>query len=246
MPPLAELQRSFTHALMTDRAVPAAITGVLRPEEAMRIHRNTVLGALVGALRLSHPTVDALVGEAFFDQAASAFARNQPPRTASLSLYGAGFADFLAGFAPTLPYIADVARLDFAIERALHGDSGRRPFALDTSVAITLPQSLAVLTLQYPAHEIRAAIGDDTALAAIALDPGARHLLVWRHDMQARLCQVSAPSAMFLRALLADMPAPAALAAAGEDQAAILEQLQAEIFAAPFCSIISNPEGIPS
>lgn len=246
MPPLADLQRAFADALVSGGAVPAAVCGSLSPHEAMRIHRNTVLGALAGALRLSHPTVDALVGEAFFDQAAAAFAQARPPRTASLARYGEGFADFLAGFAPTLPYLADVARLDFAIERALQGETGTRRFALDPGVAMALPRSLSVLALRYPAADIRAAIGDDDALARISLNPAATYLLVWRHDSEARLRPAGILAGRFLQALLAGTLAPDALAAAGDDPTATLAALQAEVFTAPFCTIISKPEGMAS
>lgn len=243
MLPLADLQHAFADRLMAGGGIPAAITGTLSPEEAMRIHRNTVLGALAGALRLSHPTVDALVGEAFFDQAAAAFALAHPPRTASLARYGEGFADFLAGFAPALPYLADVARLDFAIERALQEEAGVRRFMLDPSVAMALPQSLMVLALQYPAAEIRGAIGDDDALARITPAPREHHLLVWRDGTEARLRPAGIFTGRFLQALLAGASAPDALAAAGDNQASTLAQLQAEVFSAPFCTIIANPEG---
>lgn len=244
MPPLADLQQVFAHSLLAGGEIPAAIKGHLSPREAMRIHRNTVMGALANALRLSHPTVDALVGEAFFDQAACAFAEGHPPRAASLSRHGDGFADFLAGFAPALPYLADVARLDLSIDRVLQGDDGFRRLALEETVAMFLPGSMMVLRLQYPADEIRAAIGDDAALASIILDPAERYLLVWRHQAQARMRRIGVLSGRFLRALLAGAPAQEALAGAGEDQAATLAQIQADIFAAPFCRIISNPEGI--
>jgi hypothetical protein len=113
---------------------------------------------------------------------------------------------------------------------------------LEATVAMVLPQSLDLLTLQYPASEIRAAIGDDAALASIALDPAERYLLVWRQDARALLRPVSIPSGRFLQALLAGTPAQDALTAASSDPVTTLAQLQAEIFAAPFCSIIPNPE----
>lgn len=244
MLPLVDLQGAFARSLMSGGGIPANIKGRLRPDEAMRIHRNTVMGALANALRLSHPSVDALVGEAYFDQAALAFIQAQPPRTASLSQYGDGFAHFLAGFAPSLPYLPDVARLDFAIDRALRGEDGARHFALEATITITLPENLAVLALHYPADEIRAALGDDTALASIVLDPMQRHLVVWRQDAEARLRPVNVASGGFLRALLSGAPAQDALAAAGDDQAATLAQLQADVFAAPFCTVIFNSEGI--
>ncbi|HEX4270468.1 MAG TPA: DNA-binding domain-containing protein, partial [Rhizomicrobium sp.] len=67
---------------------------------ALSVHRNTVLTALVNALRLTYPTADELVGARFFDQVALAYARSNPPRGASLSDYGDGFPDFLADYAP--------------------------------------------------------------------------------------------------------------------------------------------------
>lgn len=245
MPPLADLQRDFARALLAGDAVPAPIRGILSPREAMRIHRNTAIGALANALRLSHPGVDALVGEAFFDQAAAAFVQAHPPRAAALDLYGEGFAAFLAGFVPSLPYLPDMARLDFAIDRALQGAGGTRQFALEATLAIALPESLAVLALRYRVDEIRAALGDDAALAAIRLDPAERHVLVWRQDDQARMRAVGVATGRFLRALLAGSPAQDALDAAGDDQAATVAQLQADIFCAPFCTLIANPEGLP-
>jgi len=243
MPALAELQQAFAQSLLAGGPVPAAVKGCLLPDEAMSVHRNTVLGALVGALRLSHPTVDALVSEAFFDQAASTFARQHPPRTASLMGYGEGFADFLERqpACAHLPYLADVARLDFAIERALQQDDRPRTFVLDAAVTMALPCSLSLLTLRYPADAIRAAISDEAALAAITLEPAERHVVVWRQDLAARVRPVSAAAGYFLHALLAGASAQAALAQAGGDTA--LADIQADIFTAPFCTIIANPEG---
>ena len=51
---------------------------------ALQVHRNTIIGALVHALRLTYSSVDAVVGEAFFDQTAAAFAEHKPPTTARL------------------------------------------------------------------------------------------------------------------------------------------------------------------
>jgi hypothetical protein len=45
----------------------------------LRVHRNTVLGALSNALRSSFKSVERLVGEAFFDRMAVAYARANPP-----------------------------------------------------------------------------------------------------------------------------------------------------------------------
>ena len=75
--PLAEMQRDFAQAVLTGQTSGQAFApGAVSADAALRIHRNTVMGALTGALRLTYPTVDALVGESFFDQAAAAFAQS--------------------------------------------------------------------------------------------------------------------------------------------------------------------------
>lgn len=244
--PLADLQRDFACALLAGDPPPFATHGVLSAAEALRIHRNTVLGALAGALRLSHPTVDMLVGEAFFDRAAGLFGEAHPPRGPSLALYGEGFADFLAAWPPAmeLPYLADVARLDFAIDRAMHSGTGWQRFPLDASAAIELPSDLRLLLLRHPADEIRTAMGDDAALGRIDLSPREIALLVWRKDQQAVVRRIGPASARFLAVLQAGAPATAALAAASPG-AETLTSIQQDIFAAPFCRVIANQEITP-
>ena len=53
---------------------------------------------------------------------ARAYALAEPPRSPVLMDYGAGFADFIAGFAPaaSLPYLPDVARIERAWREAYH------------------------------------------------------------------------------------------------------------------------------
>ena len=130
MPPLAELQRQFARAVMTGEALAGLFAGPAA--EALSVHRDTIMAAMVNALRISYPTVDVLVGEEFFDQACRVFADTHLPGTASLAAYGEGFADFLAGFAPaaTLAYLPDVARLDRAVEAALRTLPCRRGASL--------------------------------------------------------------------------------------------------------------------
>jgi hypothetical protein len=60
------------------------------------------------------------VGAAFFREAAGRFARAAPSASGDLGDFGAGFADFLAGYehAAALDYLADVARLEWAVHEA--------------------------------------------------------------------------------------------------------------------------------
>lgn len=243
---LAELQQQFAHAVITGEALPALLAGRVPPEAALSVHRDTIMGALTNALRLSHPTVDALVGERFFDRTARIFAEANLPMAASLSGYGDCFAAFLAGFPPAaaLPYLPDVARLDRVIETALRAPVTARRFVLDAAVSMALPQSLTVLRLDYPAADIRAALGDDQALAAIVTAPEEHFVLVWRKDSEAAVRRVSPATGKFLAALLAGEGAEVAFQAAMRDpgEAQALQALRAELFAASFCTVIATSE----
>ena len=81
---------------------------------AYLVYRNTVLKSCIDALQANYPVVARLVGEEWFRATAAVYARQSPPEVPMLLEYGAGFADFLAGFGPAaeLPYLPAVARLD--------------------------------------------------------------------------------------------------------------------------------------
>lgn len=106
--------------------VPAGLRAWNRSDPAVRfaVHRNNVLTALVDALAANFPVVQQLVGEAFFRAMAAVFVRQQPPLPGALAHYGQGdsWPAFIQGFGPaqSLPYLADVARLEAAWLQALH------------------------------------------------------------------------------------------------------------------------------
>ncbi|MEO8523669.1 MAG: DNA-binding domain-containing protein [Caldimonas sp.] len=111
---LAAFQRRFAAALFADVGSDAADAVATQP--GFIVYRNTVMRGAVDALAANHPTVAQLVGVEWFEHVAARFVSTNLPRDGSLALYGVGFADFLAAFAPSgeLPYLADVARLDRA------------------------------------------------------------------------------------------------------------------------------------
>lgn len=241
MQSLSEQQSRFARAILAgDAPAQQGFGGKVPFAQALRIHRNTVIGALVNALRLSYPSVLALVGDAFFDQVAADFARRHPPTAARLNGYGEAFSVFVADHAPSLPYLADVGRLDWAMERTLCAAQVTRRHALTSEVALQWPVSLSVLALRYPAAEIRSALGDDAALAAIDLAPQDHWLLLWRSGRTVMTRQVGAASAAFVTAMLAGEGAETALARATERAPDAPALIQAEIFAASFCTVLSG------
>jgi hypothetical protein len=126
MPALRELQQQIACALLDDAAATTFAATLALDPSVLTIYRNTRLGTLTRALATAFPAVRALVGEDFFEAAARQFIRAEPPATACLDDYGERFAAFLAQLPPAagIAYLADVARLEWAVNRALHAPDG--------------------------------------------------------------------------------------------------------------------------
>lgn len=112
-----------------DRAVPDGLTG---DPARFNVYRNNVAVGLQDILGETFPVVRELVGDEFFSAMARAFIQALPPRSPVLIDYGGGFADFIDGFTParSLPYLADVARLEWARHESYHA-ADAEPASID-------------------------------------------------------------------------------------------------------------------
>jgi hypothetical protein len=196
MPTLREVQRAVARGIFSadaDEAVGYITEDAIGAAERFAVHRNNAAVTLIGALRLTYPVVDKLVGAEFFTGAAHAFIARHPPRTACLNDYGGAFADFLGAFpaAAGLAYLPDVARLEWAVHGSLNApdDAVLEPAALATlcesargRVRFVPHPAVRLLTVRCPADAIWRAVrdGDDAALAGIALNVASISLLVER------------------------------------------------------------------
>lgn len=239
MPTLLELQRAVARSLIErddgDAAAHVLADG-LAPAARLAVYRNTVVGSLTTALRLSYPAVHRLVGAAFFESTAQIFLAARPPRSACLDDYDPEFADFLAGFAPAvaLPYLAGVARLDWAASRALHAPDA---VALDPAELAALDPrdygrlrlvphpSVSLVTADHPVDAIWRAVlaQDDAAMAAIDLTDGPVRLLVQRRGDGPVVARLDAAAWRLTAALCAGRPLQDAIDEAdGVDAPALL------------------------
>ncbi len=145
-PELAYRQQ-FTQALLA-RAADAHPAN-LAPHEArrFRVYRNNVHTALITALADAYPVIQRLVGEEFFAAMAREFFLLEHERESTLALYGADFADFIEQFTPaaSLPYLADVARLERARLEALHAADAA---VIDASALPTDGEQLLNMTFE--------------------------------------------------------------------------------------------------
>jgi hypothetical protein len=124
MPSLREVQRGFVAAtVFGDTGALAGlgiVAGALDPAARIAIYRNNVLGNCRKVLAATYPIVQRLVGVPFFNAAIDAFVRAYPSPLGDVNRYGRELARFLAAYPPAqvLPYLPDVARLEWAIDQA--------------------------------------------------------------------------------------------------------------------------------
>jgi hypothetical protein len=152
MPSDASSQADFAAALF-DPALPCPaglkVWNGSDPARRLAVYRNNVIASLVDALAETFPVVQELVGTDFFRAMAAVFVRQAPPRSRILARYGQAFADFVERFEPAraVPYLADMARLEFARVRAYHAaDAG--PVAGEAfALAMANPDRIAELRL---------------------------------------------------------------------------------------------------
>lgn len=111
--------------LSPERPVPAFLSGRSEAVVAGRydIHRNNVTVSLINALAGIYPAVERITGSDFFRAMARFHVREIPPVSPLLFDYGRDFPNFVARYeyARTMPWLADVARIERAWLDAYHG-----------------------------------------------------------------------------------------------------------------------------
>ena len=196
----------------------AAVAGDTIPAAArLDVYRHHVFASLGTALAATFPTVQALVGPDFFRGLARAFVGHALPLQPVLAEYGADFPAFIAGHeaARDLPYLADVARLDWALNLAFHAPSGGRLQATDLSAVAAVSAcrrcrsawrlAPSLIRSRYPLARIWEASQPGAASETVDLNSGGADLLVLRRPDDAAFVILSAGEAAFMAVLAAGL-----------------------------------------
>jgi len=228
---LRDLQSAFARYLADGEAaplVPAVASDGVSAAHRMQIYRNHLRISLSEALAATYPVVRRLLGDTCFGAFAKRYAVERPPSAPCLFEYGAGLAEFLEQF-PELadfPYLPDVARLEWALNRAAHADETPaldpcRLAALDTAAfdraVLLLHPSVTLLASPYPvAHIWKANQPGTDATEVVDLAEGGDRLLVLRRtaDLDAGWRRLSAAEYTFLDRSAAGEPLMDAVAKA--------------------------------
>lgn len=207
MKDLSEQLAGFV-AAQQDPALAQSLFGA--SARGLSAYANNTLFNRADALAEAYPVVRQLVGDDFFGGLARAFARVTPSVSGDMNRYGAGFADFIAGFdaARDLPYLADAARLDWLTHRAYYAaDAGPFDFAALAAVAperqaelrFTPHPAAALLVSPWPVATLwRAHHGGEFPRS----DQGGETALVWREAVgRPEVRALAAGEAAFVAAL---------------------------------------------
>lgn len=216
---LPDTQACVMDALML-RSDAAAAAALLRPSampsarQRLQIYRNNLFESLIAALHAVYPVVARLVGTGFFRHAASAYIRAHPSRSGNLHDFGGELPGFLRAFGPaaSLPYLPDVAALEWAYHRAYHETElpalelarlAQVPVAAQAELRFRLQPCARFVASRYPVLKIwqaNQAQAQDSD-ATISLDEGGVSLLVVQHDLEIEFRLLGAAESRWLRAL---------------------------------------------
>lgn len=209
-------QAAFANALLApDQACPESLFSSNGADPASRfaVYRNNVHSSLINALAAAYPVTLQLVGEEFFRAMAGLFVQACPPTGPLISEYGSAFAAYIADFEPaaSVPYLADIARLERLRVRAYH--SADTP-ALDQQTLLQALQGQADLgKLRLQLHPSLAALNSDYAVVAVwaahqtegamaTLNPWhAQGALVLRQGLTVKVFAIDSGSVAFINSL---------------------------------------------
>lgn len=212
------MQADFAAALIDPAAAcPAGLKTWNGSDPAQRfaVYRNNVAVSLVDALADTYPVTQALVGVDFFRAMARLFALAQPPRSPVLACYGQGFAGFIEGFSPaaSVPYLADVARLEMARVLSFHAADATSvtPEEIQQYIAqpvrlpnlrIGLHPALFLMASPYAVASLWAAHQDEgSPIVAIDIDQP-EHVLLMRRELAVELHVITAADHLFIGQLV--------------------------------------------
>jgi Putative DNA-binding domain len=165
--------------------------------EHFTIYKGSITASLNRALREIYPVCNRLTGDSFFNAMGKEYMCDTPSRSADLANYGEDFPNFIASFKHTanLPYLADVAKLEWAWHRAFHAadetglDTGRLAEVQENDqgrIVFKLPLSASLISSEFPILHIWQVNQDDyPGDQTVNLNEGAIELIIWRkgYDM---------------------------------------------------------------
>lgn len=213
MKPLTELQQNFCDALRSEAPPPQALLDEIEADglqvQRFNVYRNNFIVLNGDALADMYPVIKQLLGEDAFRTLATAYVREFPPMHRTLLLYGEGFPGFLAAHPELsgLPYLADVARLEYAWTAAYHAEdteplkqqqlTGLSPQALE-NLRLRPHPSMECIDSPYPIYRIWSLNQAGRTNETISLDEGGAQVVVIRPGIEVEVRELTPGALRFL------------------------------------------------
>lgn len=208
--------QSIFRAALLDPKAPAP-DGLQNPDgvaatKRFDVYRNNVAVSLSDALETAFPVVRKLVGDEFFRAMAGVYLRAHPPTSPLMMFYGDTMPEFLAAFPPaqSVPYLADVARLELAMRLSYHA-ADATPIAPDAlgqvapdtlgDVTFTFAPAVDLVQSHYPLHSIWTANTTGGEIAKTA-----QPTLITRPEFDPQVDALTPEQAAVTKALMASNP----------------------------------------
>lgn len=192
---LREQQKEFAQFIKTGEGERFAQTideNGLSGERRLTIYQRGVSIGFCDALGGVYGAVKKLIGDEFFDHVAEHFWHKHFSQTGNVHDFGAELPEFLAGFPglETLPYLPDVARLEWHYHTAFHSPTGEMlnierlsqvPETLYGQLNLLLSPSCYLFSSEYPVLRIWRVNQDEyQGDQTVSLDEGGEQLAIVR------------------------------------------------------------------
>lgn len=156
-------QEDFVQAVLGQKKnLKLAYNPYLKGERALQIYQEDYQARLTEALGETYPSVWGILGDEDFFILAKDYIKTHPSQSYSLQHYGEGLALFLLS-SPVLqefPYLADLARLDWAFHTLFHQSDERPVGAIGPELfaeqerPLSLSRTLFFLSSPFPLNEL--------------------------------------------------------------------------------------------
>jgi len=174
---LRETQNAFSKALHYQASGEecSIVSDQFSADDRMQIYRNNFVIGYTEILTLTYPLVLALVGEECFNALSRQHILTTIHPEGDVSSYGSGFAETIESISPVIsavPYLADVARLEWAMDLSQQVNNQTRisddviplaamatlPIDQQSNVALLLDSRVQLLSSSFAIFSIRSGV----------------------------------------------------------------------------------------
>lgn len=204
MTALRDIQAAFMHDTYSgERTSAGFLDPAVSSEARLNIYCNNTVFGLTEVLANAYPVLKKIVGEEFFRTIAHHYLKVHPQSAGNRHMFGGQLSQFLEAFEPavTLPYLGDVAALEWAhFQACIANDEIIMDFAalsaamsLDSAFVMRLHPSVCVLSQTFNALDIWKE-HQKRATGTVQLLRRPHGLMVWRGPEDSVLMRRVSPS----------------------------------------------------